>query len=232
VDKAHGGSGNPAPFTAYGVLQGIKSAVEFKMKRDSLSGLTFALQGLGNVGLELAKLLKTEGSKVIATDVDQEKLNKAKSESIIHDFVKPDEIYGVSCDVFTPCAMGAILNEATIPQLKCKIVAGAANNQLKELTQDGTRLIERDILYVPDYVINAGGLINVYVELEGYSRERAMRFCRTIYTNCKSVFEISVREKIPTFLASERLVEHRIEAMTKLAPQFNVYPRESFDKRR
>lgn len=230
VEQSHGGSGNPAPFTAYGVFQGLRASVEVGFQKKTCEGLTVAVQGLGNVGWELCKLLLEDGATVVATDIDADRCERAKKELGVHEVVTPNEIYSVDCDIFSPCALGAVINDDTIEKLKCKVVAGAANNQLKE-DRHGRILFQKNILYVPDYVINAGGLINVYVELEGYSRERARRYCRQIFYNCKRVFDISQKENVPTYMAADRLVEERIESITKLHPRFNVYPREEFDKR-
>jgi len=231
VDTAHGGSGNPAPFTAYGVYQGIKSALEFKTGKKSCKDLKIAVQGLGQVGWNLAKMLVKEGAIVFATDIDSELCKRAKDELKIQEIVHPDEIYSVNCDIFTPCALGSVINDKTIDQLKCKIIAGAANNQLDQESH-GDILQKKGILYAPDYIVNAGGLINVYVELEGYSRERALRLCRSVYYNTKKVCKIAQEENISTHVAADRLVKHRLDALRKLQPHFNVFPREKFDKRR
>lgn len=230
IDPGHGGSGNPAPFTAFGTLQGIKAAVEHKLGK-GLAGVRVALQGLGSVGWQLAGLLKEEGAVLIVTDVDKDKLDRARKELRVEEVVSPDEIYSVNADVFAPCALGAGVNDETISKMKFKVIAGAANNQLKEL-RHGEELHKRGILYAPDYVVNAGGLINVYVELEGYNKERSMRLCRNIYTNTKQVFEISEREGVPTHAAADRMVEMRLAEMGKVTPRFSTYSREKFDKRR
>ncbi|HVO30076.1 MAG TPA: Glu/Leu/Phe/Val dehydrogenase, partial [bacterium] len=182
VAPAHGGSGDPSPVTAYGVLQGIKACVYQTTQDESLKGKTVAIQGLGSVGSNLMKYLLDEGAKVIATDIDRERCEKMAKEHKGVEIVQPDAIFTVNADIFAPCAMGAILNDDTIPKLKFKIVAGGANNQLKE-DRHGTELKKKGILYAPDYVINAGGLINVYNELEGYNRERALRMTRGIFYN-------------------------------------------------
>jgi leucine dehydrogenase len=206
VSAAHGGSGDPSPVTAFGVLQGIKASNAF-LGSDSLAGRSVAIQGLGSVGYHLAKfLIEDEKAKVFGADVDAERI--ARAEGI-----------GVESDVVAPCALGAILSEKTIPGLKCKIVAGAANNQLADEKRDGRALHERGILYAPDFVINAGGLINVYHELTGYDRERAMRAARGIYNNMARVYEISRDQSIPTYQAADRLAEERIDRMKRMAPQ-------------
>jgi len=173
VSPAFGSSGNPSPVTAYGVYRGMKAAAKWKFGSDSLAGKTVAVQGVGNVAYNLCRHLHEEGAHLVVTDINEEALKRAET-----DFgatvVKPDEIYAVDCDIFAPCALGAIINDKTIPMLKAQIVAGAANNQLAE-DRHGDVLEERGILYAPDFVINAGGVINVADELEGYNRERAMK---------------------------------------------------------
>jgi leucine dehydrogenase len=215
VSPSHGGSGDPSPVTAYGTLQGIKSAVNWKYGDTSLKGRSVAIQGLGSVGHYLATYLIEEGAKVFGTDIDSEAIDRATSDGV--EVVSQDEIFDVECDIFAPCALGAILNDDTIPRLKCTIVAGAANNQLSEEKSHAKMLGERDILYAPDFVINAGGLINVYNELLGdYNQERALRMTRSIYLNLTQVFEIAKRDGISTAEAADRLAERRIDTVKKL----------------
>lgn len=214
LSKGHGGSGDPSPMTAYGVAQGIKACVEKKLKRKSLKGLTVAVQGLGHVGVNLVKLLVGEGAKVIATDIDELLVAKVKKEYGIK-AVESQEIYSVSCDIFSPCALGGILNSKTIPKLKCEIVAGAANNQLKA-DSDGVLLHKKGILYAPDYLINAGGLINVSLELETYSESRARTLIRNIYYNLKRIFEIAEHQKIMIHEAADHLAEERIRQVSQI----------------
>src|SRR5690606_21902768 len=158
-----GRSGDPSPVTAYGVFRGIKACVKERFGADSVDGLTVAVQGVGHVGYHLCSHLAAEGAKLIVTDIDEEKVQR-----VVRDFdaeaVAPDRIYGVDAEIFAPCALGAVVNDETIPQFKFQIIAGAANNQLAE-ERHGTELMRRGILYAPDYAINAGGLINVYGEL-------------------------------------------------------------------
>lgn len=218
VSAAHGGSGDPSPVTAFGVLQGIKASSQFVYGTDSLAGRSVAIQGLGNVGYHLAKfLIEDEKAKVFGADVDPDRIARAREAGA--EIVGKDEILAVDCDIVAPCALGAILNEKSIPELKCKIVAGAANNQLADEKRDGQALDARGILYAPDFVINAGGLINVYHELTGYNQERAMRAARGIYNNMIRVYEISREQSVPTYRAADRVAEERIERMKKMAPQ-------------
>jgi leucine dehydrogenase len=213
VSPAHGGSGDPSPVTAYGVLQGMKAAArwEFDNGADTvLSGRSVAIQGLGSVGYHLAGYLKDEGAKVFGCDIDSEVAERAAADHGV-ELVPADDIYDVDCDVFAPCALGAVLNDDTIPRLKCRIIAGAANNQLHDGDRHGRELNERGILYAPDFVINAGGLINVYNELTGnYNQERALRMTRGIYLNLMRVFEIAKRDGVSTAVAGDRVAEERI----------------------
>ena len=216
VSPAHGGSGDPSSVTAYGVLQGIKAAIKWKFGAPDLTDRTVAVQGLGSVGFHLAKYLKDANARVIGSDIDSERVQMARDDLDI-DIVAPDEILTVKCDVLAPCALGAILNETSIPKLQCSIVAGAANNQLHKQSRDGLALHDRDILYAPDFVLNAGGLINVYNELSGgYNREKALRMTRGIYLNLMRVFEISKQDEIPTNVAANRVAEERIQTVKGL----------------
>jgi leucine dehydrogenase len=218
VSPAEGGGGDPSPVTAFGTLQGMKAAALRRFGSDSLTGRTVAIQGLGSVGFHLAQyLINDEGAKVFGADVDSDAIARAAALGV--EIVPADQILEVACDVFAPCALGATLNERSIPKLRCQIVAGAANNQLAEEDRDGRAIHEAGILYCPDYVINAGGLINVYNELTTYNRERALHQARGIYTNMMRVFEIAEAESIPTYRAADRLAEERIARMSKLPVQ-------------
>jgi leucine dehydrogenase len=217
VSPAHGGSGDPGPVTAFGVLQGMKAAALWQFGDASLHGRSVALQGLGSVGYNLALYLKEEGAKTFGADVDAERIARAREAGV--EIVPPDQILEADCDIVAPCALGAVLNEKTIPRLRCKVVAGPSNNQLADEKRDGAALHERGILYAPDFLINAGGLINVYHELTGYNRERAMRAARGIYANMIRVFEIAKAESIPTYRAADRMAEERIATMKKIRPQ-------------
>lgn len=204
-----GGSGDPSPVTAYGTYQGIKACAKVKYGSDALGGLSIAVQGVGHVGYYLCELLHSEGAQMIVTDIDQARIDR-----VVQEFgakaVKPDEIYGVDAKVFAPCALGAVVNDKTLKQFKFEIIAGAANNQLAE-QRHGDELEKRKILYAPDYVINAGGLINVYGELHNWSMERARRKAGEIYDTLLQLFELSKEQGIPTYEAADRLAERRIE---------------------
>ncbi|WLD91975.1 branched-chain amino acid dehydrogenase [Alkalihalobacillus sp. AL-G] len=230
VSPAFGSSGNPSPVTAYGVYRGMKAAAKAAFGTDSLEGKVIAVQGVGNVAYNLCKHLHGEGAQLIVTDINKEAVQRA-----VEDFgakaVDPDEIYSVDCDIYAPCALGATVNDDTIPQLKAKVIAGAANNQLKD-TKHGDQIHEMGIAYAPDYVINAGGVINVADELYGYDRERAMKKVETIYDNISRVFDISQRDNIPTYLAADRLAEERIERLKNSRSQFLLNDRHILSNRR
>ena len=210
------GSGNPSPVTAYGVFKGIQAAVNEIYGSDDLTGRTIAIQGLGAVGRLLAERLHEAGAKLYVTTRDRAKIDKAVAE-LGATAVGLDEIFGVECDVFSPCARGAVINDKTIEQFKCKIIAGAANNQLAE-SKHGDMLEEKGILYVPDYIINAGGVINIIDDISGreYNRENALKNTAKIYDACKKVFEIAKRDNVPTYKAADIMAEERIAAVGKI----------------
>ncbi len=214
IPKDFGGSGDPSPYTAHGVLMGIKAGAKWQLKTDSLKGVRVAVQGLGNVGSNLVKYLVEEGAVITVSDIDPEKMKKHVDQFKVK-AVSPEEILFTECDVLAPCALGAIVNDTSILKLKTKVIAGGANNVLAE-ARHGNQLREIGILYTPDYVINAGGLMNVFVELEGYSPERAFDKTRKVYDNCMKVFEIAQRDGIGTHLAADRLAEERILTIGKL----------------
>jgi len=209
ITVAHGGSGDPSPVTAYGVFRGIEAAVKEKFGREDLAGLGVTVQGAGNVGYYLIKQLHEAGAKVTTCDIDADRVQRAVDEFGVS-VVSPNEIYDVDAEIFAPCALGAILNDETIPRLKAKVVCGGANNQLGDPVVHGKKLEAKGILYAPDYVVNAGGLINVFCELEGYVRERAMRRASGIFENTMRVFEIAKSRSMPTYQAADRMAEERI----------------------
>ncbi|MBS4202962.1 Leu/Phe/Val dehydrogenase [Lederbergia citrea] len=218
ISPAFGSSGNPSPVTAYGCYVGMKAAAKEAFGSDSLEGKRVAVQGVGNVAFELCRYLHEEGAQLIVTDINKEAVNRAV-EAFDAKSVNPDEIYAVEADIFAPCALGAVVNDETIPQFKVKVIAGSANNQLKE-TKHGDLIHEMGIVYAPDYVINAGGVINVADELYGYNKERALKRVESIYSNVAKVIEISKRDGIPTYVAADRMAEERIEKMRKSRSQF------------
>lgn len=219
VSPGFGSSGNPSPVTAYGVFKGMKAAALKGFGTDSLKGMTIAVQGVGNVAFNLCRHLHEEGANLIVTDIFQENVDRAVKEFNAK-AVGVNEIYSVDCDIFSPNALGAVINDDTIPLFKAKLIAGAANNQLKE-ERHGDMLVEQGILYAPDFVINAGGVINVADELiGGYVRERAMKKVETIYDNMLRVFEIAERDGLPHYKAAEIMAEERIAKLGKSTNTF------------
>jgi leucine dehydrogenase len=214
VHQVHGGSGDPSPFTAYGTLQGLMAALQVKFGNEDVGNYAYAVQGVGHVGMEFVKLLRERGAKVFVTDINSDLVQRAVDDHGA-EAVAPDEIYDVDAEVYSPCALGGTVNVNTLPRLKCQIICGAANNQLAD-DEIGDEVTRRGILYAPDYAVNAGGLMNVSLEIDGYNRERAMRMLRTIYFNLGRIFEIAKRDSIPTYLAADRMAEERITAIGKL----------------
>ena len=217
VHQVHGGSGDPSPFTAFGTLQGIRASLQRKFNDEQIGNYSYAVQGVGHVGFELVKLLRKEGAKVFVCDINEEAVQAAVDLGC--EAVGLEDIYDVDADVFSPTALGAIVNEQTIPRFKFKIVCGAANNQLAT-EECGDELERRGIIYAPDYAVNAGGLTNVSIEFEGYNRERAKRMTRAIYYNVSKIFQIAERDGIPTWKAADRMAAERIAVVGKLKLPF------------
>lgn len=215
-------SGDPSPVTAHGVFRAIQASAKERWGSDDLSTKTVSLQGAGHVGYYVAKELHAAGAKLVVTDIDAERVKQVVAEFGARS-VAPDEICGVQADIFAPCALGGIINDKTIPQLKCEIVAGAANNVLLE-ARHGVALEEKGILYAPDYVANAGGVINVYSELAGWSSARAFRKADEIYDTILKVFAIAKQDKIPTYVAADRLAEQRIKAVGSMVRTWPQWP--------
>ncbi len=213
-----GKSGDPSPVTAYGVFRGIKACAAHRYGSDSLRGKHVAVQGVGSVGYQLARLLHADGARLTCTDIDPERVRRVVTE-LGAVAVGTDEIYEVAADIFAPCALGAVINDATIARLRVAIVAGAANNQLAE-DRHGDLLEARHITYAPDYVINGGGLINVNAELHGWAPERARSKAGEIYDTILRVFEIAGEEGIPSYRAADRLAEQRIALIAKVRRNF------------
>lgn len=218
VDVSHGGSGDPSPFTALGVRRGIEACVKFALDKDSLKGIHVAVQGVGHVGYCLCKELHAQGATLTVADVDPLKAERAHREFGAK-VVDLDSIYSVECDVFAPCALGSALNQQTIPQLRCKIVAGAANNQLA-IPENGNDLLSRGILYAPDYAINAGGLVNVAQEVLGYDAEISRTRTMKIYDTIFQIAERAKRTNAPTHRVADMMVE---EILSKY-PTGNTVP--------
>ncbi len=218
VHQMHGGSGDPSPFTAYGTYQGIKASLDKRFGNQKVGDYSYAVQGVGHVGMELVKLLHKDGAKVFVTDIDKEAVQYCVDE-LGCEAVGLDDIYDVDANVYSPCALGGTVNDDTINRLKFDIVCGSANNQLEE-DHHGDQLDAKGIIYAPDYAVNAGGLMNVSIELEGYNRERALRMTRNIYYNIKRIFDIAERDGIPSWKAADRMAEERIEKMGRVKLPF------------
>lgn len=209
ISKALGGSGDPAPVTAYGVYVGMKACAKAKWGNDSLENKKIVIQGAGQVAQHLCEHLYNDNAELIISDISEEKINKVLN-SVKADVVDPKDVYNIEAEIFSPCALGAILNDNTIPKMKCEIIAGSANNQLQNEDKHGKMLLDKDILYAPDYVINAGGLMNVSNELEGYRQDRALKHADSIYDILTRVIKISQEENIPTHKASNKIAEERL----------------------
>jgi leucine dehydrogenase len=208
VVGVHGKSGDPSPITAYGVYRGMRAAAMHRYGADSLEGKHVAVQGLGHVGHYVCKSLAEDGARLTVTDIDEDRVQSAVNEWGAT-AVAPDEIYGVDADIFAPCALGAVVNDDTLPAFTVDIIAGAANNVLAE-GRHGQLLHERGILYAPDYVINAGGLCNVYGELQNWTAEQSKKKAGGVYETLLRIFERAEQEEIPTSVAADRLAQQRI----------------------
>ncbi|MGH2569081.1 MAG: Glu/Leu/Phe/Val family dehydrogenase [Bacteroidota bacterium] len=215
IARELGGSGDPSQVTGYGIYVGMKACALEVFGSDSLSGKKVAIQGAGKVGQFLGEHLAKEGAKIYITDIYVDKAKRA-AKKLKATYVKPNKIFDLPVDVFAPCALGGILNDESIPKLRCRIVAGGANNQLLDEKKHIAQLAERSILWAPDFAINAGGLINVANELEGYRQERALKQAEGIYHTLQQIFTIAKQEKITTLLAANRLAEERIAKVSRI----------------
>ena len=208
VSPELGGSGDPSPVTAYGVFLGMTACAEEAWQEHRLEGRRVAVQGVGKVGYHVVKHLVEAKASVVVSDVDVDAVGR-----VVRDFgvdtAEPDKIHAQECDIFAPCAMGGIIRDDTIPELKCRVVAGSANNQL-DRPEHGEALAEMGILYAPDYVINAGGLINVSDELQGYNPKRAKARVENIYRTIREIFHIARDRHISSSAAADRYAEERI----------------------
>ncbi len=214
IDETLGGSGDPSPVTALGVFHGIKACALKTWGSESLKGKTVAVQGLGHVGQYLVDHLSKAGAKLIVTDIDPEQVDQVVSKFNAVP-VSPEAIYSVDADIFCPCALGGVVNDDTLSEFSFQIIAGGANNQLKNEEKHGELLRKKGILYAPDYVINAGGLISVANEFRGHHHKRAMIQARGIYDTLLSIFDIAERENISNHMASNRLAEKRIRELSE-----------------
>lgn len=219
VPESLGGAGNPAPFSAKGVFLGIKACVKEKFGSDELAGRTVLVQGLGNVGEHLVKLLRAENVEVFVSDINIElmqmvaKKYKAKA-------MEADKIFSTSADVYAPCALGATVNDRTLKTMKFAIIAGSANNQLANENIHGQALHDMGILYAPDFLINAGGIISCYSELTGFSKKRTEQLTENIYDATREVIKLSKTKNIPTNLAAAEIAEKRIDDIRKIKASY------------
>jgi len=204
-------SGDPSPVTAWGVYCGIKATAKHTFKTNSLKGLRIAIQGLGSVAYYLLEYLVGEGAKVVACDIDSAMVDRAVKKYDI-EIIRPDGIFDVACDIFAPCALGAVINSDTIGRLRAKAVAGAANNQLAT-PEMGHELMRKEIVYAPDYAINAGGLINIYYEdpiRGGYSKEKALAHVSKIEQTIANILDRAEQNHLPPHMVADRMAEERI----------------------
>ncbi|WP_394420775.1 Glu/Leu/Phe/Val family dehydrogenase [Tenacibaculum mesophilum] len=214
VSESIGGSGNPSPVTAYGVYMGMKAAAKYKFGTDNLDGKKVLVQGVGHVGETLVKHITDEGAQVILNDINEARLEEL-SKKYGTNVVLGNDIFGLDVDIYAPCALGATINDESIAQLKAKVIAGAANNQLANELKHGTMLKEKGIAYAPDFLINAGGIINVYAEVVGYDKAESLKRTENIYNTTLEIFNLSEKENITTHQAAFNIAQARIDARKK-----------------
>jgi len=210
-----GKSGDPSPVTAYGVYMGMKAAAKIQFGSDSLTGKKVAVQGVGHVGEYLVKHLAKENADIYITDIHEDTLN-AVSAKYGATVVGINDIYGIDMDIYAPCALGATVNDETLAQLKCSIIAGAANNQLKDETIHGEIMKEKGIIYVPDFMLNAGGVINCYAEVKGLTADWAMGKAEDIYNTTLSIINRSISDNVPTYKIANKMAEERIASIGRV----------------
>ncbi len=214
-----GGGGDPSPVTAYGVYLGMKSSAKEAYGNDSLEGKKILVQGIGKVGHHLVGYLSKENAVIYVNDINEDNLKAVSAEYKVQ-VVDSSSMFDLDIDIYAPCALGATLNNDSLNRLRCSVIAGAANNQLADETIHGALCLQKGILYAPDFLINAGGLINVSIELEGYNRDRAMSATENIYNAAQNVFRIAKSENIPTINAAKRLAERRMEDIGRIKLSF------------
>jgi len=219
VPESIGGMGDPSPATAKGIFLGMKACVKEVFGTDTLAGRSVVVQGIGNAGEHLVELLRQENVEVFISDINEERLHQVARKYKAKP-VDADKIFGLDVDIYAPCALGATVNDRTIPRMKFAIIAGSANNQLADEQVHGQLLLEKNILFAPDYLINAGGLINCYSELTGFGKKRTMQLTENIYDATRNVIKMSKADKIPTILAANRIVEKRISDIKKIKSSF------------
>lgn len=218
VNESSNGS-NPSPITAQGVFMGIKACLKELYGSDSLAGRSVAVQGIGHVGERLVQLLREENAKVYVSDINEERVRQVAKRSGA-DPISNNNILDLEFDVYSPCALGGIINSETIPKMKCGIIAGSANNQLADEDLHGQMLLDKGIIFAPDYLINAGGMINSYSELSGYSKKRTLQLAENIYEATRGVLKKSKTENIPTNKAADIIAEKRISDIKKIKASY------------
>ncbi len=211
ISQEKGGAGNPSPITAYGVFMGIKAAAKFKYGSDDLEDKVIYVEGIGNVGETIVEYLTQEGAKVFIADINQERLEHVSSKYGAHIY-KGSDLHAEKMDIYAPCALGATINDITINKLQASIIAGAANNQLADENRHGVMLQQKGIVYAPDFLINAGGIINVFAELEGYDRSEIMRKTENIYTTTIEILNRAQENNLTTHVAALQIAKARIDA--------------------
>ncbi len=214
ISEEKGGAGNPSPITAYGVFMGMKAAAKYKFGNDNLEDKVVYVQGIGNVGEALVEHLSNEGAKVFISDIHRDRLEEVRDKYNVSIY-EGDNIYAEEMDIYAPCALGATVNDTTINALKAKVIAGAANNQLADEQVHGTLLRERGIVYAPDFLINAGGIINVYAELENYGKQEIMRKTENIYNTTLEILSNAETNGITTHEAAFHIAQSRIDVRKK-----------------
>jgi len=219
LPESMGGGGDPSPVTAYGTYMGMKASANMAWGSDSLAGKTVAVQGIGKVGFHLLEHLHNEGARLYVTDINENAI-KAAADKFGAIAVGQDDIFDLDIDIFSPCALGACLNTDVINRLKCQVIAGAANNQLESEQEHGPMLMDKGIFYAPDFLINAGGLINVYSEYQGYNRERALSATEKIYDTTIQIFKKAIAENIPTQQAATAMAEQRVMDMMRVSSTY------------
>lgn len=219
VPESIGGSGDPSPVTARGVFMGIKACLKEHFGNDSLAGKSVVVQGIGHVGENLVGLLRNENAKVYISDINEDRLRQI-AKKYGAEAVANNSLFDLDIDIYSPCALGATVNTETINRLQCPIIAGSANNQLADEVIHGNMLLEKGILYAPDYLINAGGLINCYSEIAGFSKKKTLQMAENIYEATRRVIQKSKEENIPTIEAANKIAEKRIADIRKIKASY------------
>lgn len=214
ISESLGGSGNPSPVTAYGVYMGMKAAAKYQFGSDNLEGKKILVQGIGHVGETLVEHLTKEGALVQIADINESRLEEVSKKYGVAIF-RGDDLYSADVDIYAPCALGATINDDTVYKIKAKVIAGAANNQLADENTHGPILQERGIVYAPDFLINAGGIINVYAEIAHYDKAEALRRTQNIYNTTLEIFDYAVKNKLTTQKAAMAIAQNRIDQRKK-----------------